>query len=51
MDVDIAEDEQGNVVKIEKDIINIKKDSVTGNTIKFETDIIEDAGSRVIVKK
>lgn len=40
VDVDIAEDGEGNIVKIEKDIVNIKKDSVTGNIIKMETDII-----------
>lgn len=51
MDVDVAEDEEGNVVKIEKDIVNIKRDSKTGNVIKIETDIIEDANNRTIVKK
>lgn len=51
VDVDIAEDGEGNVVKIEKDIVSIKRDPKTGNTIKIETDIIEDGTNKTIVKK
>lgn len=39
-------------MKIEKDIVNIKRDSKTGNIVRSETDIIEDlTNGKTIVKK